>query len=356
MCWVGAATRSPPCSRPVPCSRRCQLGRCSSGKRGARKSAATASISSWSMAMRELELGQDLGGDRRGDGVENRAQRIRTAIDLGQQVIAHHRCKVLGRLRVEVVVQHDPAIGGDDRLGRAEPGHVDGIALERRRHLGAAGGKRQHVGRRPCDAVGVLERTLAEGSALALGRQAEGKLIRHRGQVAHLGQAELLGRVRPHDGHVGVLAAADTEHGGIHAQQVECLLEVGPVGLTIVRDFDGRDLGILGALDPEAETGADILGHQVDLVRRKGLVANLAGAEGKQALDPEALGLERLGVDLGHQLGLVEAVRADPYGGLVLGRDERAPTRRPDDRERSQDRRPEGESAGLPHGFLLFLR
>ena len=52
-------------------------------------------------------------------------------IDLGEVVVPDDRRDVLGRLGLQVVVEDDEAELGDGRLGRAEPGQVDRVALER---------------------------------------------------------------------------------------------------------------------------------------------------------------------------------------------------------------------------------
>ena len=62
----------------------------------------------------------------------------------------------------------------------------------------------------------------------------------------------------------------------------------------------------------EAETRPDVLGHEVDLARVHGRDALLARAEAELALDGVARVLEHLGIDLAHQLRLVEVVGADP--------------------------------------------
>ncbi len=361
MCWVGAATRSPPCSRPVPCSRsRHALGRCHAlGGPVGRERGEELGCHVLDILLVDghagPQLSEGLGGDGRRDRIEDRGDGIGPALDAGQEVVAHDRREVLGWLGIEVVVQHDPAIHRDDGLGGAEPGHIDGVALEGTGHLRAARRQQLQLSRRPGDAV-LLERAAAEIALLALGRQTKGQLVGHRRQITDRAEAQLIGGVTANDGRVGILASGDGQDGGVDAGDVERPLQAFTVGLAVAGDLDRRQLGVVSAQHPEAQARADIFGHQVDLARGEGLVANLAGADGHEAIDPEACGLERLGVHLRDQLGLVEAVRADPYGGLVLGRDDGAPTRRPDDRERSQDRRPEGESAGLPHGFLLFLR
>ncbi len=102
----------------------------------------------------------------------------------------------------------------------------------------------------------------------------------------------------------------------------------------------------------EAESRADVLGDEIDLARVEGLDPCLARADPQLTIDAEAGSFERLAVDLRHELRFVEPIRADAHGGLILCRDDGAPTRRPDDRHRCQDRRPEGESAVVPHGYL----
>ena len=62
--------------------------------------------------------------------------------DLGEVVVADDRGDVLGRLGVLVVLEHDEAELGDGRLGRAQLGEVDGLALEGLGDRGVAGGER----------------------------------------------------------------------------------------------------------------------------------------------------------------------------------------------------------------------
>ena len=57
---------------------------------------------------------------------------------------------------------------------------------------------------------------------------------------------------------------------------------------------------------------------------------------------------------IAYELGLVPAIRAHDEDRIILRAHDCAPTRRSDQRDRGQDRRPEGESAVNPHGFLLF--
>ena len=70
------------------------------------------------------------------------------------------------------------------------------------------------------------------------------------------------------------------------------------------------------------------------------------------AVDGEAVGLEGLGVDLGHELGFVEAV-AMP---TLIGGARAAPSRRARADNQREQRRPEGKRAGHPHGSFLHLR
>ena len=65
-----------------------------------------------------------------------------------------------------------------------------------------------------------------------------------------------------------------------------------------------------------AEAGADVLGNEVDLALREDRDARLARAEAELAGHGVARVLEGLRIELGHELGLVEVVRADPDLGL----------------------------------------
>ena len=92
-------------------------------------------------------------------------------------------------------------------------------------------------------------------------------------------------------------------------------------------------------------------GLQVDLAALEGGGGDLAGAEADAgAVDGVAVGLERLGVDLGHDPGFVEAVGADLDRVGLLPPPSRAGA------EQHQHRRPEGEHADQPHGYLLLSR
>src|SRR5205823_1149704 len=100
--------------------------------------------------------------------------------------------------------------------------------------------------------------------------------------------------------------------------------------------------------------GADVFGHQVDLSALEGGVGQRALAEVELAVHGEALGLERLCVDLAYQYGLVEVGRAD--GDLWLaGRraGTAAPSRRARAEQQREQRRPKGEHAETPHWVLL---
>ena len=62
----------------------------------------------------------------------------RRLVDLGQVVVPHERGDVLGRLGVQVVLERDEPELRDRRLGRAQLGDVDGLALERLRPSGTS--------------------------------------------------------------------------------------------------------------------------------------------------------------------------------------------------------------------------
>ncbi len=91
-----------------------------------------------------------------GDRVEDGSEGIRAAVHLGQEVVADDGHEVARRLRLEIVLEHEPAVLGDDRLRGAEPGDVDGVALQRAGHLGTARRQQLELRGRPGDAVGCL--------------------------------------------------------------------------------------------------------------------------------------------------------------------------------------------------------
>ena len=94
------------------------------------------------------------------------------ALSVLARVVADDRRDVVGRLRLLVVLEPDPAV--DDDLGprRAELGDVDGLAFERVGHRRAAGVEERHVQRRDVDAVGVLQRPGADRVRRAVRREA----------------------------------------------------------------------------------------------------------------------------------------------------------------------------------------
>ena len=81
---------------------------------------------------------------------------VRLRVDEDQLLVADDGHEVAGRLGLEVIVQHDPVVLRDDRLCRAQPGDVDGIAREGAGDLRTAGRQRLEVGR---DQVGRLMET-----------------------------------------------------------------------------------------------------------------------------------------------------------------------------------------------------
>ena len=97
-------------------------------------------------------------------------------VDLGEVVVTDDRGDVLGRLGLVVVLEGDEAELGDCRLGRAELGHVDRLAVEGLRHRHVAGAERRALLRRIVDAV-LLERALAERVRVAVRREAPLELV-----------------------------------------------------------------------------------------------------------------------------------------------------------------------------------
>ena len=91
-------------------------------------------------------------------------------------------------------IEGDEAELGDGRLGRAELGEVDRLALEGLRHRHVARAERRALLRRVGDAV-VLERARAQRVRVAVGREAPLELVLDGGQVAHLREVQLVGGV-----------------------------------------------------------------------------------------------------------------------------------------------------------------
>ena len=104
-----------------------------------------------------------------------------------------------------------------------------------------------------------------------------------------------------------------------------------------------------GARRVVREPAADVLGLEVDLAALERGGRHLPAAEADaRAVDGVAVRLEHLGVDLGHDLGFIEAVRAD------LDRRLAAPTRRAG-AQRAPASTPRGQACGTTAWVFLLL-
>ena len=126
----------------------------------------------------------------------------------GQQGRRHLGGDVVGRLELLVVLEDDPALLGDDRLGRAEQGDLDRPGIQRVGGLGVAGPDGLELER---EAVDVLQPEQAERARGALGRSAEGQVARNRLHVADLGEVVPVGRGPGDDEGVHVVGGRGVE-------------------------------------------------------------------------------------------------------------------------------------------------
>ena len=214
-----------------------------------------------------------------------------------EDVLPDRGHEVLGGLEALVVGEEDEVLGVDDTVGGEEQADLDLVTFEGGDRERSADVERLELGER--EAVDTLESLEAELALRALGRPAEDECAVVGFEVRHRFDTEFTCRVCGDDEAVLVLSRGVVEHGD--AGRFPRLFERG-VGRFGIRRWCPAE---------ERQHCADVFRNEVQLTALEGRLVDLACSCVQLALDGEAFGFQRLGVDLGDECSFAEVGRAD---------------------------------------------